>query len=145
MDRLSTGDSERLGSELSSGRFQFLCGRKAKGWQSHLSNLRATKWGGEPGADVVTGNFRLELFAVHTREETSKVCQEREADREGLIEILDRFCNPVALETEDDASGRAMDHVPPLIIYADLVASADPRARRAAKEIWNEYLVADET
>jgi hypothetical protein len=55
------------------------------------------------------------------------------------------FWDPVELEKQDDSAGSMMEHVPPLLIYTDLVASADPRARRAAKKIWDQYLAADET
>lgn len=147
IDRWATGYTERLRSELSRGRFEFLPSRNASGWQSRLSDLGATKWGGEPGADRLTGNFRPELLTLYTREATSTVCRELEAapDPEGSIEILDMFWDPVELEKQNDAEGSTMEHVPPLLIYADLVASADPRARRAAKRIWDQYLVPDET
>jgi len=147
MDRWATGYTERLRSELSRGRFEFLPSRKATGWQSHLSNLWASKWGGEPGADLLTGNFRPELLTLYTQEDTSTVCRELEAapDPEGSIEILDMFWDPVELEEKAGSFGSANDRVPPLLIYADLVASADPRARRAAKRIWNQYLAQDET
>lgn len=127
-------------SDLSRGRFKFLPSRKATGWQSHLSNLWATEWGGEPGADLLTGNFRPEFLTLYTREDTSTVCRELEAapDPEGSIEILDMFWDPVKLEKQNDATGSRMEHVPPLLIYADLVASADPRGRRAAKKIWDQ-------
>ncbi len=147
MDRWATGYTERLRSDLSRGRFKFLPRRKATGWQNHLSNLGATKWSGEPGADLLTGNFRPELLTLYTREDTSTVCRELEAapDPEGSIEILDMFWDPEELKTQRDTSESTRDHVPLLLIYADLVVSADPRARRAAKTIWNQYLLADET
>ncbi len=146
MDRWATGYTERLRSELSRGRFQFLPSRKATVWQSHLSDLGATKWGGEPGADLLTGNFRPELLTLYTREDTSTVCRELEAapDPEGSIEILDMFWDPAELEDEGNPEGSTIERVPPLLIYADLIASADPRARRVAKKIWDRYLVADE-
>jgi len=147
MDRWATGYTERLRSKLSRGRFKFLSSRKATGWQSHLSNLWTTKWGGEPGADLLTGNFRPELLTLYTREDTSTVCRELEAapDPEGSIEILDMFWDPVELEEKAGSAGSTINRVPPLLIYADLVASADPRARRAAKRIWDQYLAQDET
>lgn len=146
MDRWATGYTERLRSDLSRGRFQFLPSRKATGWQSYLSNLWATKWGGEPGADLLTGNFRPELLTLYTREATSTVCQELEAapDPEGSIEILDMFWDPAELEEQDDFLGSTIERVPPLLIYADLIASADPRARRTAQKIWDRYLVEDQ-
>lgn len=147
MDRWTTGYTERLRSDLSRGRFKFLPSREETGWQSHLSNIWATKWGGEPGADLLTGNFRPELLTLYTREDTSTVCKELEAapDPEGSIEILDMFWDPAELKKQDEKEVSTMAHVPPLLIYADLIASADPRARRAAKTIWDQYLVGDET
>jgi len=143
MDRWATGYTETLRSELSRGRFKFLPNRKATSWQNHLSNFRTTKWGGEPGADLLTGNFRPEMLTLYTREETSTVCRELEAapDPKGSIEILDMFWDPKELEEQNELVGTTEQHVPPLLIYADLVASADPRARRIAKKIWDQYLV----
>lgn len=143
MDRWATGYTERLRSELSRGRFQFLPSRKVTGWQSHLSQTWATKWGGEPGADLLTGNFRPELLTVYTREATSTICRDLEAapDPEGSIEILDMFWDPVELEDEKPGGKGTAEHVPPLLIYADLIASADQRARRIAKKIWKQYLI----
>jgi len=147
MDRWATGYTERLRSNLSRGRFRFVEDKNPPEWQKSFSDSDSTRWGGEPGADLLTGNFRPELLTLYTREATSTVCRELEAapDREGSIEILDLFWDPVELEKQDDSAGGTMEHVPPLLIYADLVASADPRARRTAKKIWNQYLVADET
>ena len=146
MDRWATGYTERLRSKLSRGRFRFLNDDKRHEWEKTFPNSHATMWGGEPGADLLTGNFRPELLTLYTREDTSTVCQELEAapDPEGSIEILDMFWDPVPLDTQDDVAGGPMKHVPPLLIYADLVASADSRARRVAKTIWDQYLVADE-
>ena len=145
MDRWTTGYTERLRSNLSRGRFRFVDDKNPPEWQKSFSDSDSTRWGGEPGADLLTGNFRPELLTLYTREETSTVCQELEAapDPEGSIEILDMFWDPVKLETKDDAAGSTMEYVPPLLIYSDLVASADPRARRVAKTIWDQYLVAD--
>lgn len=87
------------------------------------------------------------MLTLYTREATSTVCQELEAapDPEGAIEILDLFWDPEVLDTQNDAVGSTREHVPPLLIYADLVASADPRVRRAAKTIWDQHLIANET
>jgi len=147
MDRWATGYTERLRSDLSRGRFRFLAEKPPREWQKSFLNSHATRWGGEPGADLLTGTFRPELLTLYTREDTSTVCQELGAapDPEGSIEILDMFWDPVELEKQDDSAESTREHVPPLLLYADLVASADPRARRAAKKIWDQYLVADET
>jgi hypothetical protein len=147
MDRWATGYTERLRSNLSRGRFRFVEDKNPPEWQKSFSDSDSTRWGGEPGADLLTGNFRPELLTLYTREDTSTVCQELGAapDPEGSIEIMDLFWDPVALDTPDAAAGSTMEHVPPLLIYADLVASADPRARRVAKTIWDQYLVADAT
>lgn len=142
IDRWATGYTERLRSKLSRGRFRFLPERNATGWQSHLSGLWATQWGGEPAADLLTGHFRPELLTLYTREATSTVCRELGAapDPEGSIEILDMFWDPEELQNQDQSDPSSKEHVPPHLVYADLIASADSRARKMAQEIWNQYL-----
>lgn len=142
IDRWATGYTERLRSKLSRGRFQFLSERKSSDWESQLSNLQSTEWGGEPGADMLTGNFHPKLHTLYTREETSEVCRKLKVapDPEGSLEILEMFWEPVMLQGKENSEDR-IAHVPPLLIYADLIASADARARRIAKKIWNRYLL----
>lgn len=146
IDRWATGYTERLRPELSRGRFRFLPERETTGWQNHLSGLRGTQWGGEPAADLLTGHLRPEMLTLYTREETSTVCRELEAapDPKGSIEILDMFWDPEELQNRDQSDPDSKEHVPPLLVYADLIASADPRARKMAQQIWDQHLAGEE-
>jgi hypothetical protein len=55
------------------------------------------------------------------------------ADPRGEIEVLDAFWN---FEDEKDLP----ETVPPLLIYADLLATLDPRNIETAQMIYDKYL-----
>jgi hypothetical protein len=97
-------------------------------------------WGGEVAADRLTGYLKPTTFTLYMpRDETRKPLRELvaryrlQADPEGTIEILDQFWN--------FALNPAMpDLVPPILIYADLVATLDPRNLEAAKLVRERYI-----
>ena len=68
----------------------------------------------------------------------STVCEKLEAapDPEGSIEILNMFWDPGDLTPD----GATANRVPPLLVYADLVALADPRGLDIARKIRKEHL-----
>jgi len=55
------------------------------------------------------------------------------ADPDGEVEILDTFWN-------FPAETRQPDIVPPLLVYADLLATLDPRNLEIAKRIREEHI-----
>ena len=71
-------------------------------------------------------------------EAMSTVCEKLEAapDPEGSIEILNMFWDPGDLTPD----GATANRVPPLLVYADLVALADPRGLDIARKIRKEHL-----
>jgi hypothetical protein len=97
-------------------------------------------WGGEVAADRLTDYLKPTTFTLYIPPgETRKrlrdlVARHRlKADPEGPIEILDQFWN-FALDP-------AMpDLVPPILTYADLVATLDPRNLEAAKLVRERYI-----
>lgn len=83
-------------------------------------------WGGEVAADKLTAHLKPSTFTLYMqpqrlRQNLTKLvvdCQLR-ADPGGEIEVLETFWH---FEPEG-----AADIVPPLLVYADLLASMDPR------------------
>ena len=136
IERWTTGYAERLRPKLLRGRYRII--PDWGGWQNQLSGLGSTQWGGEPAADFLTGTFRPALLTLYIREATSTVCEKLEAapDPEGGIEILDMFWDPEGLTPDGAGANRA----PPLLVYADLVALADPRGLDIAQKIRKEHL-----
>ena len=57
-------------------------------------------------------------------------------DAKGNIEVRDAFWRP--------PKGKALEPtVPPLLVYADLLTTNDPRAHAVAREIYDQYLQHD--
>lgn len=138
IERWTTGYAERLRPKLLRGRYRLIPEWGRGGWQNQLSGLGSTQWSGEPAADLLTGTFRPALLTLYTWQATSTVCEKLEAapDPEGGIEILDMFWDPEDLTPD----GTTANCAPPLLVYADLVALADPRGLNIARKIRKEHL-----
>jgi len=139
IERWATEYTERLRPDLHRGRFRFLEKRSDTDWEGYLSNLSATMWGGEPAADILTRHFRPGMFTLYTKETKSTVGSQLNIapDPEGPIELLEMFWDPEELEA---GSGVLGSIVPPVLVYADLLTSDNPRAREMASKIWSECL-----
>ncbi len=86
------------------------------------------QWGGEIAADRLTGNLRPEHFTIYARGAIDQLLLRKRlrADTQGNVEILERFW------TFDDTAVPP-DVVPPLLVYADLMATMDPRNHEVAQ------------
>lgn len=98
------------------------------------------QWGAEVAAEKLTGYLRPHAFTIYLHKEqgqknlTRLVAQNKlRADAQGDIEILDAFW-----DFEDEKP--MPENVPPLLIYADLIATLDPRNLEAATLIYDRYL-----
>ena len=94
----------------------------------------AAYWGGEMAADRLTGNLKAERLTIYTRENPLKLIADFKlrVDLNGDLEILDAFWDPKILAEEGDI-------VPPLLAYADLMATTDGRNMEAAKLIYERH------
>ena len=98
------------------------------------------QWGAEVAAEKLTAYLRPHAFTIYQHKAqgqknlTRMVAEHRlRADRQGDIEILDAFWN-----FEDEKT--MPETVPPLLTYADLLATLDPRNFDVAKLIYEQYL-----
>lgn len=97
-------------------------------------------WGGEVAAAKLTEHLNPAAYTVYVdparrREGIGHLVRQHQlrADPVGQLEVLDTFWNfPVA--------GKQPDLVPPLLVYADLLATLDPRNLEIAKRIREEHL-----
>ena len=92
-------------------------------------------WGGEVGAAKLTGYLKPAKVAIYTNEPFGELVLKnrlRKAEK-GNVEILTPFWN-FKYEQEDQ------DVVPPILVYADLMATADPKNIEAAGIIYEKYL-----
>lgn len=90
-------------------------------------------WGGEIGAARLTGYLKPEIVTIYADNVLPRLQAQYGLRRrpEGDIEILRKFWG---FRTENNIA-------PPLIVYADLVASGDSRNLETAKMIYDKYLI----
>jgi len=89
-------------------------------------------WGGETAAEKITGYLKPEIVMIYADNVLPRLQAEYGLKRkpDGDVEILQKFW---AFKTENNIA-------PPLLVYADLVASGDSRNLETAKKIYDEYL-----
>jgi hypothetical protein len=96
-------------------------------------------WGGEPAAERLTRYLKPAHFTIYTREPIAKLVAagRMRAEAGGNVEILEKFWNfPVAHTDKNDAP----DVVPPILAYADLLATNDGRNAEAARMIYEQRI-----
>ena len=114
-------------------------------WKALDITQYGAQWGTEIAAEKLTGHLRPNTVTIYLHKEkgrqnlTRLVAENRlRPDTAGDIEILDAFW--------DFDDGQAMAQtVPPLLAYADLIATLDPRNLEAAKLIHDHYLAPADT
>ena len=115
-------------------------------WWKALDITRyGAQWGAEVAAEKLTGYLRPNAVTIYLHKKkgqnnlTKLVADNRlRPDPAGDIEILDAFW--------DFAEEQPMPQaVPPLLAYADLIATLDPRNLEAAKLIHDQYLMPADT
>lgn len=109
-------------------------------WQTVDIKKYDAQWGGEVAADMLTNSLRPSNVTIYFNSENmqknvSKIVSENKLQRDpnGEIEIVEAFWNGSANNTKADT-------VPLLIIYADLLATMDPRNFEIANKIYEERI-----
>jgi hypothetical protein len=109
-------------------------------WQRADVTIFGAQWGGEVAADKLTGYLKPETMTLYVRPEkerenvTQLVATHRlRADPTGEIELLDTFWDFPAEPDHPEV-------VPPLLVYADLVATHDPRNLDVARLVYDRKI-----
>jgi hypothetical protein len=92
-------------------------------------------WGGEPAAERLTRYLKPARFTIYARGPLAKLIAagRMRAAENGNVEILTRFWN-------FDADQAFPDVVPPILAYADLLATHDGRNAEAARMIYEQRI-----
>jgi len=113
---------------------------KTDWWKNADITRYGAQWGAEVAAEKLTGYLRPQALTIylhkgHGQKDLTRMVAEHKlrADVQGDIEILDAFWD---FEGEEPIP----ETVPPLLVYADLIATLDPRNLEAAKLIHEQYL-----
>lgn len=128
---------DRLRPKLHKQRFR---AERPDWWRNADLSEAGAYWGGEVAAAKLVGDLKPTTCTIYTAPERRRPTLQRlawkyhlQADTEGNIEILDAFWNFPATE-------QANDSVPPILVYADLRATLDPRNLEVAKLVHQRYL-----
>lgn len=127
----------RLRAKLPSRRFAALA---PDWWRGFDFAAHDACVGGEPAADLLTHNLKPAAITVYTHGAPSNrllLDARLRPDERGEVELVEAFWPPSpALDWRE----HDVPLVPPLLIYADLVSSADSRNLAAAAHIHERYL-----
>jgi hypothetical protein len=109
-------------------------------WKNATLTDLGAYWGGEVAAARLTDYLKPETYTIYVDPQkgrdtlTKLVATHRmRADQQGNVEILDKFWNLPADPTHPYV-------VPPILAYADLVASLNPRNLEVANLIRERYI-----
>lgn len=107
-------------------------------WRTVDINRFDAVWGGEVAAEKLTNYLKPEKITIYMRAATMRqnlsklvIDSKLRADPDGDIEVLERFWK---LPTDKSPPGT----VPPLLAYADLVATMEPRNLEVATIIYKQ-------
>jgi len=91
-------------------------------------------WSGDVAGARLTDHMSPATFTLYTKQPTRKLVAalRLRSDPAGNVEILDRFWS--------FESGLEPDLVPPVLAYADLLASGDSRAAEAARIVYERHI-----
>ena len=129
---------EKLRPKLLIGRF---LAENPDWWRGIQINEFGAQWGGEIAAAKYTNYLRPEIATIYAQNtvqliELLKAARLRKQDewttaRGMQVQIYNRFW-----KTKEEE----LDMVDPLLTYADLIATGDPRNREVALEIYDKYI-----
>lgn len=109
-------------------------------WRQVDVTRYGAQWGGEVAADKLTGHLRPNTVTIYMRPEGARqnlmmmvVENKLRAAPDGEIEVLEAFWDFLPDETLPDI-------VPPILVYADLLATMDPRNFEVGRMIYEERI-----
>lgn len=136
LDEWVTNFPIKLRPKLNPRRF----GAPDPGWWQKARLPAGARWGGEVAAAKFTDYIKPATCTIYldpqkAPEATATLVKQHRlrAAPQGNIEILDAFWNLEPEETQPDL-------VPPILVYADLMATLDPRDLEVAKRIREQYI-----
>lgn len=123
---------QKLKPTLEIGQFRFINGQD-KDWKRIHIKTEEVQWGAEPAAELLTGYLKAATLTFYTIETKVNLMRKYKLapDPKGNLKILKKFWkfnNPLE------------DTVPPLLVYADLVNTGDPRNIDTARKLYDGLL-----
>ena len=97
-------------------------------------NLKEPLWGGEPAAEILINHLSPQYYTVYTLKSKMELMQDWKLipKEEGNLKAYQKFWTAPTWDAQQLA--------PPLLIYADLLETNDPRNIETAGIIYDQYL-----
>ena len=132
LERWVTAYPERLRPKLMLGKYA----APNKNWweQAQIKPLQAY-WGAEIAAARLTQYLKPEIATIYVRGLPAKLLAtyQLRTDPTGNVEVLKAFWDPACDWTDQEI-------VHPLLVYADLLATGDPRNLETAKRVYDDQV-----
>ncbi len=124
---------EKLRPRLLAGRFRATNRRFSETWKK-MTLIEGDKWGGEPGADLLTNYLRPESYTMYSNQLQVDLMKSYRwvPDPEGNIEVYRPFW-----KSNFSNQGKVAH---PLVIHAELMMQGDERSLETAKVIYEQFL-----
>ena len=109
-------------------------------WKTWMLDPKQMKWGAEPAAALLTGYLRPGVLTLYTEKLPARFIHDKRLTRAhvladtALVEVRKPFWG------ETLVAGPREDTVPPVLIYADLLATGDARCIETAQKLYDDHL-----
>lgn len=134
LDRWIAGYREILRPALQLGIYKFWDKNKIQNWQTLKVEVGEDMWGGEPAGELLTNYLTAADLTLYTNNKTALVTKWTIIpDEKGPLHIYKKFWKDEMLDKEKLVS--------PMLVYADLILTDDPRCQETAQMIYDKYLI----
>lgn len=133
LERWITGYRETLKPELFKGAFRIVSADMRGSWQDINVKGMGMQWGGEAAGELLTNYLQARALTFYAPDFTQ---QQADAiglapDKRGDVLVYDKFWYE---------SGEEHATAPPLLVYADLLITDDPKCIKTARLIYDKYI-----
>lgn len=133
LERWLVGYRETLKPTLLMGKYRFWDNEKLLNWQLLPIDVGENFWGGEPAGEILTNYLKPANLTLYTNNKTALVTKwTLIPDENGNVELYKKFWTDEILDQKI--------YAPPLLVYADLMITDDPRCQEIAQMIYEKYL-----
>lgn len=135
----------KLKPALALGSYRFLDNAARQQWRNLPLNPPHTVWGGEPAGDLLTNYLKPQLLTLYTTEKPTDLVRRFRMipDPKGPVRLFEKFWTdpePAVQPGPNDQPDPAPQTAPPILVYADLLNTHDPRCRETAQLVYGKYI-----
>ncbi len=125
--------NEKLKPALKIGNFRFNNPNDFTHWKKISLEKTQTQWGGEPAGNIYTKFLQPEVLTLYTNEKKAELMKKYRLipDPDGNVYVYQKFWKEVE---------SAKNVVPPIIAYADLLATGKKRCIETAQKLYEQHI-----